>query len=154
MSSDLPEPAEAVTDADEWLRQRFGVVRGHPEWRALVEAFNAGRAAPAAPAAAPAQAEPVAWQWRRKGEPWSLDKTLNSQVYAKTPNSEVRPLYAAPAAPAGWQWVPVEPTPEMRDAAVKAICYGPEGGFTRIAGPDRCWSAMLAAAPGAQGDAS
>lgn len=54
-------------DAEQWLQRRFGVVRGHPEWRALVEAFNAGRAAPAAPSV-PAQAltdaqvvDEVAW---------------------------------------------------------------------------------------------
>jgi hypothetical protein len=41
----------------------------------------------------PAQ-EPVAWQWRRKGEPWTLAKTFNSEVFATTPDSEVRPLYA------------------------------------------------------------
>lgn len=46
--------------------------------------------------AAPAQAEPVAWQWRRKGDPWSLEKTFFSEVFATTDDSEVRPLYAAP----------------------------------------------------------
>jgi hypothetical protein len=48
--------------------------------------------------------------------------------------------------PPGYALVPIEPTPEMLHAAVQAICYGPEGGFTRIAGPYRCWAAMLAAA--------
>lgn len=67
----------------------------------------------------------------------------------KARGGSVVPLYAAPVqvAPAGFKLVPVKPTPEMADAAVQAICYGPEGGFTRIAGPSRCWSAMLAAAP-------
>jgi hypothetical protein len=44
--------------------------------------------------------ETVAWQWRRKGDPWTLNKTFNSEVFATTPNSEVRPLYACPPAPA------------------------------------------------------
>lgn len=54
------------------------------------------------PPAQPTQ-EPEYWQWRRKGQPWSLDKTFNSRVFATTDDSEVRPLYAAPAAtqPAG-----------------------------------------------------
>jgi hypothetical protein len=43
-------------------------------------------------------AEPVAWQWRRLGQDWSLDRTFNSAVFATTPDSEVRPLYAAPPA--------------------------------------------------------
>lgn len=46
-----------------------------------------------------------------------------------------------------WKLVPVTLTPEMRDAAVQAICYGPEGGFTRTSGPDKAWNAMLAASP-------
>jgi hypothetical protein len=44
-----------------------------------------------------ASEEPVAWQWRRKGEPWSLERTFNSQVHATTPDSEVRPLFARPS---------------------------------------------------------
>lgn len=40
--------------------------------------------------------EPEYWQWRRKSQPWSLDKTFNSRVYATADDSEVRPLYAAP----------------------------------------------------------
>ncbi len=38
---------EPATNAEEWLRTRYGPVRGHAEWRALIEAFNAGRAAAA-----------------------------------------------------------------------------------------------------------
>ncbi len=56
---------------------------------------------------------------------------------------------AQPVAPEGWKLVPVKPTSAMLDAAVQAICYGPEGGFTRIGGPGRCWAVMLAAAPAA-----
>lgn len=52
---------------------------------------------------------------------------------------------SALAVPPGWVLVPVEPTPEMLEAAVQAICYGPEGGFTRISGPSKTWRAMLAA---------
>ncbi len=66
-------------------------IKAHPGIKALY------RAALAAPAAS----EPVAWQWRRKDQPWSLERTFNSQVYATTADSEVRALYAgaAPAAP-------------------------------------------------------
>lgn len=55
----------------------------------------------------------------------------------------VKPLRAQ----AGWALVPVEPTPDMARAAVHAIWYSPPGGFDRISGPHRCWSAMIAAAP-------
>lgn len=61
-----------------------------------------------------------------------------------------RAALSVPAAPAGYKLVPIEPTPEMLDAAVQEICYGPEGGFTRIAGPSRAWRVMLAAAPSPQ----
>lgn len=52
----------------------------------------------------------------------------------------------AEAVPPGYVLVPVEPTEAMMDAAVQAICYGPEGGFTRISGPQRAWKAMIGAA--------
>jgi hypothetical protein len=61
-----------------------------------------------------------------------------------------RAALSAPAVPEGWKLVPIEPTPEMMAAAVQEICYGPEGGFTRIAGPSRAWRVMLAAAPSPQ----
>jgi hypothetical protein len=54
---------------------------------------------------------------------------------------------AEPVAADGFVLVPVEPTPAMLEAAVQAICYGPEGGFTRINGPTKAWAAMLAARP-------
>jgi len=31
-----------MTTAEDWLRQRYGAYRGHPAWRELEEAFNAG----------------------------------------------------------------------------------------------------------------
>ena len=33
---------KAGKTAEEYLRDRYGAHRGHPEWRALEEAFNAG----------------------------------------------------------------------------------------------------------------
>lgn len=45
--------------------------------------------------------EVVAWQWRRKGNPWTLEKTFNTEVFATTDDSEVRPLYSAPPSHAG-----------------------------------------------------
>lgn len=44
----------------------------------------------------PATSEPVAWQWRRKGEPWSREQTWTHEVFATTDDSEVRALYTAP----------------------------------------------------------
>ncbi len=45
--------------------------------------------------------EPVAWQWRRKGDAWSIQHIYYCEVFATTDDSEVRALYAAPpAAPA------------------------------------------------------
>lgn len=195
LSAPAPAPAEAVpTDADEWLRQRFGVVRGHPEWRALVEAFNAGRAAPAAPAAAPAPAEAVqiealahriAWRYKKSSDPNHSD----TYTFNRATLLQFAAALAAPAAPAGctgmepteyevgkvqivsrrqlrgpklwavvdaigqvlnaqgeWEW---EPMPSERDADFMARC--------RFASPLAARDAYmrhLAAAPGAQGDAS
>ena len=122
---DAAERGLKTSDEIERLRAEVFVLRdANARWQKLS-------------ASAPAPAEPVAWQWRKKGEPWSLDKTFNRQVYATTPDSEVRPLYAAPAAPAGWQLVPVEPTPEM----AKAGCYRYCKEFVKD------YKAMIAAAP-------
>ncbi len=55
--------------------------------------------------------EPAYWQWRRKADPWSLEKTFNSQVFATTDDSEVRLLYASPV----WG-VP------LTDEEIRAIC--------------------------------
>jgi len=69
------------------------------------------------------------------------------QTFAWAAWQAARAALSTPAVPAGHVLVPVEPTRNMRHAAVDAICYGPEGGFTRTTGPDKCWRAMLAAAP-------
>jgi hypothetical protein len=59
---------------------------------------------PAAPSMQ-AEAAPVLWQWRKKGAPWTLEYTFHSEVFATTPDSEVRALYACPS-PAS---LPTEP---------------------------------------------
>lgn len=40
--------------------------------------------------------QPVAWQWRRKTDPWTREQTWTYPVFATTEDSEVRALYAAP----------------------------------------------------------
>ena len=37
---------------------------------------------------------PVAWQWRKSGTPWSLERTFSSEVFSTAPGTEVRPLFA------------------------------------------------------------
>jgi hypothetical protein len=77
-----------------------GVSRGLRDWmRAAIAAALAVR-----------QGEPVAWQWRRKGEPWRMEYTFSSKTYATTDDSEVRALYAHPA--------PAEPSAEVMDMAL------------------------------------
>ena len=44
-----PAAPALPADAAEWLRQKYGAERGHPDWRALAEAFEAGKAPPRAP---------------------------------------------------------------------------------------------------------
>lgn len=51
----------------------------------------------ARPAAAP-KLEAAAWQWRRKGQPWRMEQTYLSPVFATTPDSEVRTLFAIAGA--------------------------------------------------------
>jgi Lar family restriction alleviation protein len=59
------------------------------------------------------QGEPDYWQWRRKGEPWTLEKTFNSRVYATTGNSEVRPLYAS---------TPSREVEPLTDEQIRGMC--------------------------------
>lgn len=47
-------------------------------------------------AAYPQPPQPVLWQWRRLPGDWTTDYTFPYEVYATTPDSEVRPLYAGP----------------------------------------------------------
>lgn len=53
-----------------------------------------------------------------------------------------------PALPPGWQFVPVEPTPEMLAAVGR--CTFPDGQAWLDADARATWAAMLAAAPTAQ----
>ena len=65
----------------------------------------------------------------------------------KREGKTVTPLYPAPpsvAVPEGWKLVPVEPTPEMREAFHDANEEWEDGGLNS---PDHQYQAMLAAAP-------
>ena len=65
--------------------------------------------------------EPVAWQWRRRDEPWSLERTFNSQVFATTADSDVRSLYTAEQCAAMVaQAMPKRLSREQVDAALDA----------------------------------
>lgn len=54
---------------------------------------------------------------------------------------------ASPAAPEGWQLVPVEPTKAMRESFHEAHEEWESGDNWRLDCPDHQWRAMLAAAP-------
>lgn len=61
----------------------------------------------------------------------------------------LRAALTAPAVPAGWQLVPVEPTPEMIAAMAVIDSSGTCNGTPTVgmAGADEAYAAMLAAAP-------
>lgn len=63
---------------------------------AMVIAYAIKYARAAVAALEQRELEPVAWQWRRKGDPWTMELTFCRQVFATTDDSEVRPLYASP----------------------------------------------------------
>ena len=143
-------PTQALT-TEEWMRNRWGAYRGHFAWREIEEAFNAGAALSAAPV------EPVAWTLRSELD--ARETTCKAHLWFTNPqNSAWAPLYAAPApaepAPEGWRLVPVEPTPEMLDAANRARLYREHGSLDdqdvaqrRAYNSQQAWAAMLAAAP-------
>ena len=84
--------------AELYLRERYGAHHGHPEWRALQEAFEAGIRA----ALAQEQAEPEPVAWMKEG--WGPDCGPYVEFYRDDEmgwrdRKEWTPLYTAPPAP-------------------------------------------------------
>lgn len=77
---------------EELLREAAAVFGDYGNSTMRAKLLDAIHAAPAP------SGEAVLWQWRRKGDPWTLDKTFNTEVFATTDDSEVRPLFAHPPA--------------------------------------------------------
>ena len=156
----MTDPIEAVAraicvelgiDPD---KMTYDIISGKdiPAWR--IEA-NVARAAIAAYQQAVA-GEAVVWQYRseygsKKFTPWTEDSLENCLRWkSKDEGTEIRPLFAAPpvpkpesapAIPAGWKLVPVEPDENMKNAVQKL--GGAQALFYVLAG----WGTMLEAAP-------
>ena len=91
-----------------------------------------------------ADAEPVTWiahNLTTGHVKWTTDR-CRARGWTRSVNLRVKPLYAhpAPAVPAGWKLVPVEPTPEMLGAGSYAVDLHSHS-------PIGVYAAMLAAAP-------
>ncbi|MDT3600008.1 hypothetical protein ROM86_07835 [Cronobacter malonaticus] len=98
------------------------------------------------------RAEPVAWlicgSKTFKDRTASTREVAEQAVKDRKDGSCIKPLYNAPPAPFvpdGWKMVPVEPTPDMREAFHQANEEWEEGGAKWS--PDHQWKAMLSAAP-------
>jgi hypothetical protein len=85
--------------------------------------------------------EPVA-HYRKSDAAW-LQSGNCTTVYRRAAEDWTEPLYArpVPAIPAGWQLVPVTPTPEMLEAGLSAQNEAWNVHYTHI------YAEMLAAAP-------
>lgn len=123
-ATDAPAQGEAET----WLRARYGAYRGHPAWRELEEAFNAGQST------AQGEQKPVAWAVvSKKGGIHKLAITRDSAErkaeawQEEWPNNgcTVRPLVFGDVAPAASQVASI-PT-EVVDA-LKAVRECGNGG--------------------------
>lgn len=103
---------------------------------------------------AQADAQPVAWIARNLTTgrvKWTTDR-CRARGWTRDANLRVKLLYAhpAPAVPAGWQLVPVEPTPEMLSAVGMMDGYDWHApGCSPDADHANWYSAMIAAAPAA-----
>lgn len=64
MSNDDNDSA-AARAAEHYMRERYGASRGHPEWRALHDAFEAGYRAALAPVEADLETNALARMWER-----------------------------------------------------------------------------------------
>ncbi|ELY4583082.1 hypothetical protein SMZ82_002398 [Cronobacter malonaticus] len=98
------------------------------------------------------KAEPVAWlicgSKTFKDRTASTREVAEQAVKDRKDGSCIKSLYNAPPAPFvpdGWKMVPVEPTPDMREAFHQANEEWEEGGAKWS--PDHQWKAMLSAAP-------
>ncbi|ELY5941286.1 hypothetical protein SNN83_004459 [Cronobacter malonaticus] len=67
------------------------------------------------------------------------------QAETDTTSQQFESLAGKAVVPEGWKLVPIEPTPDMREAFHQANEEWEDGGATWS--PDHQWSAMLAAAP-------
>lgn len=99
---------------------------------------------------AQADAQPVAWIARNLTTgrvKWTTDR-CRARGWTRDANLRVKLLYAhpAPAVPAGWQLVPVEPTPEMLQAGASIMDFDRSGWYDADVSRGE-YRAMLAAAP-------
>lgn len=67
---------------------------------------------------------PVAWQWRRTNDEWSLRQTSNFEMHASVHGTQVRALYAGPAIDGGnplERWKEIEQRIAVLDAEREAL---------------------------------
>ena len=86
--------------------------------------------------------EAVGWCWKHKGADYWIGATLGDRYKSNDVDFDVEPLFAAPpapAVPAGYKLVPVEPTGGMIDV-FQSYCFPYDD--AKIA-----FSELLAAAP-------
>lgn len=82
---------DAIRGAIAFGMQNVNRAPNEEHW--LAEFWNIGRELGARDAGV---GTAVMWQWRKKPDAWSLDRTFTIEVFATTDDSEVRALYAHP----------------------------------------------------------
>jgi len=151
-------PAIGRDEFQKWLLNEHGLYSRWQEDRncyADFPAHLAWKAWQAARAQSGQGAEAVGWQFYQDGKWWyGDDRIKDHRKNTREAGFRVRDVYAAPqpaqqgSVPEGWKLVPVEPTPEMREAFFKAQeeCEDFEGVYGPVM-PDHQYSAMLSVAP-------
>ena len=156
MSIELKQAAQAVAEAIDWLLKNIRLNAPHLSGKAM---GNAEKCASALRTAIQqAESEPVA---HKPSQPHGMNLgerikhvggRENAQGYIEFGsvmavraliNQVIRDTHPAPGVSDGWQLVPIEPTAEMLQAALKVATPG----ALRAA-----WARMLAASPVQKGD--
>lgn len=132
MNIELKQAAQDAAEAIDWLLKNIRLNAPQLSGKAMGNAEKCASALRAALAQQTATPEPV---WFHKH--WGDDDDIFYRPDDKIPSGST-PLYTRPASsvPDGWQVVPIEPTAEMLQAALKVATPG----ALRAA-----WARMLAA---------
>lgn len=92
--SELDQELDAAASAEKFMRGRYGAMRGHYEWRALLDAHKAGYVAGQSAALQPGAAEPPIAQ-PNKATHSSLQEAIQAHIDSRAAMTVIKPVQPA-----------------------------------------------------------